>query len=156
MEIKKVLIAVDRETKSKSPVFDQGSSLAVKEGAKVMLLHVLPQGTTAELEDRVGTISDYSQAEGDSVRVKRQSTEINHAKAWLEGLCGASKECGIDTQYTVEVGKAGPAIVDVARRWNADLIVLGSTHRGTLVDAILDSVTNHVIHHAPCSVLFVH
>jgi nucleotide-binding universal stress UspA family protein len=43
----------------------------------------------------------------------------------------------------------------VARTWNADLIVIGRRGLRGLAEMFLGSVSNHVIHHAHCSVLVV-
>lgn len=50
-------------------------------------------------------------------------------------------------------GPAGPAICDAAEIEGADVIVMGSRGRGGLRRAVLGSVSDHVIRHAPCSVL---
>jgi nucleotide-binding universal stress UspA family protein len=50
-------------------------------------------------------------------------------------------------------GPAGPAILDAAD--GADLIVLGTRGHGTVVGALLGSVTHHVVHHATRPVLVV-
>ena len=61
-----------------------------------------------------------------------------------------------DTLVTVEVvkGNAEQEIVEIARSWGADLIVVGSHGRG-FWGRMLGSVSDAVIHHAPCSVLVV-
>src|SRR5262245_44835705 len=51
-------------------------------------------------------------------------------------------------------GSPEQQIVDEAKRWNADLIVVGSHGRG-FWGRMLGSVSDAVIHHAPCSVLVV-
>jgi nucleotide-binding universal stress UspA family protein len=52
-------------------------------------------------------------------------------------------------------GGAAPAIVEAACEWDADLIVVGSHGYGFWSRALLGSVSNSVVHHAPCSVLIV-
>jgi nucleotide-binding universal stress UspA family protein len=47
-----------------------------------------------------------------------------------------------------------PAILDVAERYEADLIVVGN--RGARDPKVLGSVPQKVVHLAPCSVLVVH
>lgn len=47
------------------------------------------------------------------------------------------------------------AILSEARRRHADVIVLGSRHRGWLAKRLLGSVSTAVVRHAPCSVLVV-
>jgi nucleotide-binding universal stress UspA family protein len=54
----------------------------------------------------------------------------------------------------VDRGSPDPIIIDVATEWNADLIVVGSHGRG-FWGRLLGSVSNAVVHHAPCSVLVV-
>jgi nucleotide-binding universal stress UspA family protein len=56
---------------------------------------------------------------------------------------------------SVSVGSPAQVIVDEAERWGADLIVVGSHGYGFWQRALLGSVSNAVIHHAPCSVLVV-
>ncbi len=47
-------------------------------------------------------------------------------------------------------------IVETAKDWKADLIVVGSHGRGFWGRLTLGSVSNAIIHHAPCSVLIIH
>ena len=52
-------------------------------------------------------------------------------------------------------GAAGRMIVEEAETWGADLIVVGSHGRGFWERTLTGSVSDAVIHHAPCSVLVV-
>lgn len=54
---------------------------------------------------------------------------------------------------TVNMGKPASSIVDTASSWGADLIVMGSHGRGFWKRMTLGSVSDAVLHHAPCSVL---
>lgn len=51
-------------------------------------------------------------------------------------------------------GYADQKIVEKAREWKADLIVVGSHGRG-FWGRLLGSISDGVVHHAPCSVLVV-
>lgn len=51
-------------------------------------------------------------------------------------------------------GPAAREIVEKAEKWHANLIVVGS-HGYGFWGRLLGSVSNHVVHHAPCSVLVV-
>lgn len=48
-----------------------------------------------------------------------------------------------------------PAILEEAKEWGADLIIMGSHGYGFWQRTFLGSVSNSVVHHAPCSVLIV-
>ena len=55
----------------------------------------------------------------------------------------------------VEAGDAGPMLVWVAEQLGVDAIVVGSHGKGRLKRLVLGSVSEHVVHHAPCPVLVV-
>lgn len=61
----------------------------------------------------------------------------------------------IEVETEVIVGTAAKIIVRSAEKWNADLIVLGSHGYGLWERALLGSVSDAVVHQAPCSVLLV-
>jgi nucleotide-binding universal stress UspA family protein len=52
-------------------------------------------------------------------------------------------------------GRPASAIVDEARLWAADLVVLGHRGRGSIETMVLGSVSAEVVDHAPCPVLVV-
>lgn len=52
-------------------------------------------------------------------------------------------------------GAPAPSIVLEAEEWKADLIIVGSHGYGFWERMLLGSVSNAVVHHAPCSVLVV-
>jgi nucleotide-binding universal stress UspA family protein len=61
----------------------------------------------------------------------------------------------IDVSTDVKIGAPAQIIVETAEEWKADVIVVGSHGRGYWKRALLGSVSDAVIHHAPCSVLIV-
>jgi nucleotide-binding universal stress UspA family protein len=84
---------------------------------------------------------------------KEQADEwINDALKIMRAKCGEAK---VEFSGVVELGKPSQAIVETASSWDADLIVMGSHGRGFLERLTLGSVSNAVVHQAPCSVLIV-
>ena len=156
MNFNKILVCIDRNANKLTPVFERGLRLAEKEDSKLMVLHVTRQDTLAELEDRVGTVSELNPSSSMEQRGRLRKQDLDHIRAWLDGLCQAAEAKGVKADSAVEIGSAGSAIVDMAKNWNADLIVLGRTTRSSLSDVFRGGVSNYVIHHTPCSVLFVH
>jgi nucleotide-binding universal stress UspA family protein len=59
---------------------------------------------------------------------------------------------GLKLESVVRDGHPRTAIVDEARKWRADLIVMGSHGRTGLTRLLLGSVSLYVVSHAPCSV----
>ena len=61
-----------------------------------------------------------------------------------------------ELKISSEVLRGGPdqQIIEKAKEWNADLIVVGSHGRG-FWGRLLGSVSDGVVHHAPCSVMVV-
>ncbi len=155
MDYRKILVAVD-QYKHSMKVFEEAVELAKKENAQLFLLHVVEQKTPDELMDRIGTYTDIEQT--DSIRLLRQynDQEVSQARAWLGELSEMARDRSVDVMETVEIGDPAELICDIAKRWKADLIVLGRTRRGELLDRFIGSVTNYVVHHTPCSVLLVY
>ncbi|MFI5254172.1 MAG: universal stress protein [Candidatus Limnocylindrales bacterium] len=60
---------------------------------------------------------------------------------------------GRSVDAVVVRGRAATSIVDEARHFGADLIVVGSRGHGTLESMLLGSVSAEVVDHAPCPVL---
>lgn len=62
---------------------------------------------------------------------------------------------GFEVEFHVEEGDAGEAICGMAARNNARGIVMGQRDRDNNDDVLIGSVSNYVIHHAPCPVVVV-
>lgn len=63
-------------------------------------------------------------------------------------------ELGISgTERRVVEGPPGPALCALADELEADVMVLGTRGHGGLRRALLGSVSDHVVRHAPCPVL---
>jgi nucleotide-binding universal stress UspA family protein len=80
-------------------------------------------------------------------------TFVEDAEAQIRSFYGSENPAGIETE--VLGGAPQRAIVERARDWGADLIVVGSHGYGFWSRALLGSISNAVVNHAPCSVLVV-
>ena len=87
----------------------------------------------------VGTLATHKVTEAASERIAARAVE-------------SLRSAGLFAEACVRDGQPGPEIVEEARRWHADLIVMGSHGYGALKRLLLGSVASHVLHHAPCSV----
>ena len=62
---------------------------------------------------------------------------------------------GIDYETQQEIGEPSTRLIDVCKRVDADVLVVGRRGAGRLKRMIVGSVASHVIHDAPCPVLVV-
>jgi nucleotide-binding universal stress UspA family protein len=65
------------------------------------------------------------------------------------------RELGFAAEGIVAEGDPETTIIDHAKAWGADLIVVGSHQRSLVERMLVGSISNGVIKHAPCSVLVV-
>lgn len=77
------------------------------------------------------------------------------AEQHLEGAKRIAAEVGVDATFTDIAEDPSDAIIEAAEHLDADLIVMGS--RGERIGKRIfhGSVSNRVLHHAPCSVLVI-
>lgn len=70
--------------------------------------------------------------------------------------CGNElRKAGFNVTVHLEVGDVRERIIDSAEEWPADLIVIGSHGRDTVMRFLLGSVAESVARHAKCSVEIV-
>jgi nucleotide-binding universal stress UspA family protein len=81
------------------------------------------------------------------------SAEVEQAEAELDAFLAAIP--AVTVQGTVRVGSPAHVILDVAREWDADLVVLGTHGRRGLPRFFLGSVAETVLRKAPCSALVI-
>lgn len=80
------------------------------------------------------------------------------AQARLDAAAGVAREAGIDAEAAIiehHTNRIGDVIVREAERWQADLIAMGTHGRRGVARALLGSVAEHVLRHAPVPVLLV-
>ncbi|NBC65912.1 MAG: universal stress protein, partial [Bacteroidetes bacterium] len=74
---------------------------------------------------------------------------------WLRSLQKVATNQGIQADYEYAVGEPGKLICQLAKQHEVDLIIVGRRGRRGMSEILLGSVSNYVIHHAPCHVLVV-
>lgn len=71
----------------------------------------------------------------------------------LQGAVERLRASGRTVEGEVLRGRVASAIIDDARDFRADLVVVGSRGHGTIASLLLGSVSSEVVDHAPCPVL---
>ena len=159
----KILVAIDRSASSK-PVFEKALSIAKADGANLILLHIL-----SVEEGESPLMSRYLIQHKD--RCIHVNTNIMHLaneaydREWsqykqkgIKLLRSYSKKAlaaGVQTEFSQMTGDPGSTICAFAHSCHADAIIIGSCGHSRLREMFLGSVSNYVVHHAPCSILLV-
>ena len=73
----------------------------------------------------------------------------------LDGAAASARGEGVEVRTHPVEGEPAEAVLDVAEKTDADLIVVGNKGMTGARRFLLGSVPNNVSHHAPCSVLIV-
>jgi nucleotide-binding universal stress UspA family protein len=77
------------------------------------------------------------------------------AKALVTKAIEILRKAGLNVTPALEEGDPKSIIIDVAKEWRTDLIVLGSHGRKGLNRFLMGSVSEAVVRHAHCSVEIV-
>jgi nucleotide-binding universal stress UspA family protein len=151
----KILAAIDASESSKQ-VFDTALSLAKLNNAELMLLHVispLDEGYPTLMFP--GAADVYPTLYEEAVKSYKQQWQEFEQRSLdiLRSLASQAREAGITVEFSQSTGDPGKNICNTARIWEAGLIVIGRRGHKGLSELLLGSVSNYVLHHAPCSVL---
>jgi nucleotide-binding universal stress UspA family protein len=122
--VREILAATDFSAQS-SQAFDAALALAQHFGARLHVLHVVPDAS----EQTTG-------------KTKLESFTLEPIP-------------GFEIVRAVSVGQAAPEIVKYAQREKIDVIVMGTHGRSGLVRVFMGSVADAVLRNAPCQVLTI-
>ena len=136
-----ILIATDGSVEAREAV-DYGLALAAGEGARVVLLQIIPPVDWTKLD------------RGAVIRPIPEEIERRRGIALDEGAALAA-EHGVPVIFEVIAGDPAEEIVSYADAHDVDLIVVGSRGRGSIASALLGSVSQAVLHAARRPVLVV-
>jgi nucleotide-binding universal stress UspA family protein len=117
------------------------------EGTIIRVVTTMPMGIESYGLSWATATADTIQHGGDEVR-KHYEDIVDHAVRELA-------QPGVVVERLLLHGRPASAIVDEAREWQADLVVVGHRGRGTIGSMVLGSVSAEVVDHAPCPVLVV-
>jgi nucleotide-binding universal stress UspA family protein len=122
----------------------------LRPGAHVVLVAVIP-----EYED---PMSDAGGIEGPGISYKQAEKDWKRATA--EGQAALDRTVSVlgtevEVRLVPDDEEAGAVIVRVAIEMNADVLVVGSSSKGWLSRLFGGSVSDYVVHHAPCPVMLI-
>lgn len=154
----KILAAIDLSDMGKL-IFARALSLAIENRAHLLLFHALsPEEENSPLPIPPDLTQIYPAVGNDlTLETWKQQWE-EFEREGLKNLQEYAEEAasaGIQAEFHQILGSPGRKICELAQSQNVDLIVIGHRGRRGLSELFLGSVSNYVLHHAPCSVLMV-
>lgn len=148
--------------------------LAVGQGASLLLVHaVIDEPTDADLTGMAGVMRDLGPQRTASLHVENVAKHVAQSTGQegiytqadalralgervLEQAADRAREAGVARVEThLNFGDAGHVIVEAARNYGVDLIVVGTRGYGGLRGRLMGSVSQSVMHKAPQSTLVV-
>ena len=145
----KILIATDGSDYSKAAVEESCRMVICKETADILIVSAFDD-TYPITAEPFALSADYYQKLADGLN-DLATGFVDDAKKMIQDRF-PNGQFKISTE--VLRGSPDQQIIEKAKEWNADLIVVGSHGRG-FWGRLLGSVSDGVVHHAPCSVLVV-
>ncbi len=145
----KVLIATDGSEYSSAAVEQCCKMILRPDSAEILIVSAYENAYPMAAEPFALSAEYYQQLES-SVR-EQSAGFVESAK---NQIIAAFPDETISISTEILRGSPAQQIVERAAEWGADIIVVGSHGRG-FWGRLLGSVSNSVVHHAPCSVLIV-
>ena len=134
-----ILVAVDGSESSKK-AFDESVFLAQKCNSKLYVVHVV-------LDWKYG---------GDSAATFELIDELRTKGMELLELCkNQAIKNNVQVETLLEQGDYAHEIIEVAKRKDCELIMMGSRGMSPIKELMLGSVSLKVMHHARCPVMIV-
>jgi nucleotide-binding universal stress UspA family protein len=154
----KILIAIGDSARSEE-ILKAGLTLAREYNAQILLLHVLnpltPHGFETIISPLVGGILPIIDDTSIQHYLEEWKEYINLSLVRLQSYAQQANEQGIKNEIIQNFGDSGPMICDAAKKWSADLIVMGRNQKSVLNELFLGSTSNYILHKASCSVMIV-
>jgi nucleotide-binding universal stress UspA family protein len=153
--MQKIVVAYDGSDFSKNAL-KQAIALAKPLQASLLLLNIVEP---LRLDLYPGMLGESFVAhDGRSVQeiedhlITRLKEESAESLQEAEKLC---EESGLSFSSEIRVGSARWGIMEFLDEQSPDLLVVGSRGLGAIKRLLLGTVSDYLIHHAPCSVLVV-
>jgi nucleotide-binding universal stress UspA family protein len=143
----RVVVAVDRSENSER-VIEVVKRLATGTDLTVILVHAFH--VPPEMEGLAGQVSA-----GEEFDERIHGSLEKSAADLLGELASEIGDSAIRIERVAVEGKPGPAVIDAVAKHKAEAVFIGRRGRGRVKSLLLGSVSDYVVHHAPCPVVVV-
>lgn len=156
MEIKRVLVTLDQSNQART-VFEEALKLAKDNSAALLIFQCIQDELSSYsigLTEQFG-MSPHLFEQAYQTRAAQVEKQVQMTLEGLRSHQRTAADAGLTAEFDYKMGDPGSWICRMAKQWNADVIVMGRRGRSGLTEVFLGSVSNYVLHHAPCSVFIV-
>ena len=141
----KILLATDGTRHSEAAV-EIIKKFRLPPDCEIKIVSVVDMAVPLAIDVYAGYLSSTAEIE---------AAAREYAAKILEETKSKLTECNITTTTEILFGSPESRIVETAEEMRADLVVVGSHGYNRWERLLLGSVSDSVVHHAPCSVLVV-
>ncbi|MEK7857105.1 MAG: universal stress protein [Acidobacteriota bacterium] len=142
----RVLFATDGGKQSDAAI-NSVQKLGLGDGDEIRVISVVDMALPMAIDIYGGYLPDTAELE--------KSARENAAKIVADAADVLKANSHVNVSTDVLFGSPDSRIVETAEEWKADMIVVGSHGYSRWERLLLGSVSDSVVHHAPCSVLVV-
>lgn len=156
--LRKILVAVD-ESASSEWAFDTALTMAKSLEASLVLVHVLDAFSANSPKHPCVMVESFSMdLESSAQKAYEQKWQqfVDRHSTLLKQRQLDANAAGVEATCIQTQGIPGQKICEIARTSDIDLIVVGNRDRTNQKELDYGSVSNYLVHHAPCSVTVVH
>ncbi len=153
MAFHKILVALD-PSKTGQAIFDQALDLAKHENSELYLASYL-QWTPRPPLDAVSDFSAMPHFDIAALDIETLQIELQRVRTTLTQYQTTAQQAGVKAVLQCDIADPATTICQKAKDWTIDLILLGRRGRTGLSELMMGSISNYVVHHAPCSVLVI-
>jgi nucleotide-binding universal stress UspA family protein len=145
----KILLATDGSKYAMEAAKKSCEILSITNNSQLRIVSVADVSQPLKTEP-FGVSSDYYLNLSNQLK-ETARTVVEEAKKLVQETAGTD----VEIETSVLTGTPKVEIVEDAESWGADLIVIGSHGYGFFERMLIGSVSDAILHHAPCSVLIV-
>jgi nucleotide-binding universal stress UspA family protein len=145
----KILLATDGSKESDAALAAL-KTISFKDGDEVKVISVVDMAVPMAIDIYGGYLPDTTEME--KTARDHAAKILSETCEKLGGICGNEN---LSVTSDVLFGSPESRIVETAEEFGADLIIVGSHGYSRWERLLLGSVSDSVVHHAPCSVLVV-
>lgn len=144
----KILIATDGSEFSREAVEKTCQMLVTPEDTEIKIVGVYSPVLPL---DAFPQSVEYAE----NLEKKERTDAENHVATAVALIKEYFPESSIKVETEIKTGAPDQVVLEMAKDWNPNVIVVGSHGRGFWGRLTLGSVSDSIIHHAPCSVFVV-